>query len=350
MDIANIDANFAKNGLCKSGEWIDVLNEPFSIHGVYFDKEENRFVRLPYSVASTVNPGVSNLYKQTAGGRVRFKTTSSSISFKYTIEKTTTRKVAPSCARGFSVYENGIFRGIVYPIIGDFGDKDVIEYTDSVKLIEEGLKDIEIYFPLYSNVQNLSLAFSENSQIFKPEEYLNKTILYYGSSITQGGCASRPGNDYQAYIQRWTNTDYINLGFAGNAKGEKEMAEYIVTRKPDIVVMDYDYNAPSAEHLKDTHFAFYQILRKGLPNTPIIMMSRPNYSSLIKDDEARRKVVKASYNKAKKDGDSLVSFVDGRYLFGKDERESCTLDGTHPNDLGFYRMARKLYPTIKKYL
>ena len=69
-------------------------------------------------------------------------------------------------------------------------------------------------------------------------------VLYYGSSITQGGCASRPDNCYPAYISQWTNTDYINLGFSGNGKAEPAMVEYLASLPCRAFVCDYDHNAP----------------------------------------------------------------------------------------------------------
>jgi lysophospholipase L1-like esterase len=49
------------------------------------------------------------------------------------------------------------------------------------------------------------------------------------------------------------------------------------------------------------------------------------------------------------DGDQNVHFLDGARLLGQDWEE-CTVDGTHPNDLGFMRMAERLTPALKALL
>lgn len=175
-------------------------------------------------------------------------------------------------------------------------------------------------------------------------------ILYYGSSITQGACASRADNCYQAYIAKHTQVDYINLGFSGSAKAEKEMAEYLSNIPCSIFVCDYDYNAPTVEYLKGTHLELYKTFRKKQKDVPIILMSSPSMETFDWSLNDRLKVIKDTYEYARKNGDEHVYLINGREVYGDKDFSNCVVDGCHPNDLGFYRIAETLEKTIKTLL
>ena len=151
------------------------------------------------------------------------------------------------------------------------------------------------------------------------------------------------------------NVDYVNLGFAGKALGEQVMAEYISTVPHSVLVMDYDNNAPTLEHLEKTHYAFYKKYREKCKDTPIIFVTKPNWWRDFPETEWKyktlptTKIIKNTYRRALKEGDKNVYFIDGKSFFGKDIY-SCTVDSCHPNDLGFYLIAKKLTPLIKKIL
>lgn len=349
MKITDIDKNFIQPDADLDTNWIDAKSSCFKLHGVSYDEENGVYVRLPKSIAEKTNEGVLRLHTHTAGGRIRFKTDSNHLSVKslgYTM---------PMChmpitgSHGCSIYVNNVFFNKLSPTVDGAYQEDNITYTGKYPL-PKGTKNIDIYLPLYSCVKEFYIGLEDNCQILPADPYrFENPIVYYGSSITQGGCASRPGNDYEAYISRWENVDYINLGFSGNGKGEPIMAEYISTLNPKIIVMDYDHNAPTVEHLKNTHYNFYKILRNNLQTVPIIFVSRPNFLGLSTDIE-RREIIYNTFLKAQEEGDKNVSFIDGETLFGDEDRDSCTVDSAHPNDLGFYRMAKVIHKHIKKYL
>lgn len=348
MKITDIDKNFIQESVNNSDNWISALCKPFSIYGISYDNTEKCFIRMPLETVNKLNDRIKALNKYTAGGRIRFKTTSDFICLKYITTTDGWMTHMPlTGSHGFSVYENKRFCGKISPPVDSMKNGGDVSCEGKVWLLTNGVKDIEIYFPLYACVKELYLSFSDVAEVLPADKYEDRKILYYGSSITQGGCASRPGNDYQSYIERWTNTDFINLGFAGNAKGEQEIAEYIVDVKPEIVVMDYDHNATNAQYLNQTHYSFYNIVRKGLPNSIIVLMSKPDFLSTNIDDVNRRKIIKSTYKKAIKQGDKKIIFIDGSKLFGKDDTDSCTIDRIHPNDLGFYRIAKKVYSNLK---
>lgn len=326
-------------------KFYNALSEPFKIYGVYMD--DGKFRRFPEKVAESVSNGVWILHTRTAGGRVRFRTNSPYVAINVKmgeIGKMPHFTLAGSA--GFDVYRNdGGGEVYVHTLMPPFYMED--GYESLISFDDEVMRDVTINFPLYSEVKELYIGLDENAVIEAPTPYIDKKpMVYYGSSITQGACASRPGNCYQGYICRAFNCDYINLGFSGNAKAEDEIIEYIKSLDMSIFVCDYDHNAPSAEHLKNTHEKMFKAIREAHPDIPIIIMSAPiwNPSGAWKE---RRDIVEQTYKNARATGDENVYFIDGKALMSLCENNG-TVDNCHPTDLGFYSMAQVLGDLIEK--
>jgi hypothetical protein len=143
--------------------------------------------------------------------------------------------------------------------------------------------------------------------------------------------------------------NYVNLGFSGNGKGEPAMAEHIASLDMSVFVMDYDHNAPTPEHLQATHEPFYRIIREKHPTLPILMVTRPKLH-LNADDRRRWEIIHNTYETAVKAGDKNVYFVDGSAFFREFAGEGATVDNCHPNDLGFWAMARYMEPILRQAL
>ncbi len=357
MKLTEIDTNFnVINKIERNDiEWHEVTEKEFSIYGLYqdaiYNKDKPEFMRMPKEIADKVNDGVSALNKNTAGGRLRFITDSPYIAIRHCGTPTNFPHMPLTGTSSFDIYvsENGLpkFKGcFVSP--SDFCNNK-FEYESDKELGEKKERDITINFPLYSDVDSLQIGIVKDSVLKKSLEYGIKTpIVFYGSSITQGACATRAGNTYQGFLSRKFDFDYINLGFSGSAKGEQIMADYINTLDMSAFVFDYDHNAPDAEHLRKTHFKFYEKIRDKHPCLPIIFMSMPTFEDNSWADN-RRNVIEESFDKAKKNGDKNLYYINGNTLFGDDARDCCSVDGIHPNDLGFYRMAKALEPIFEKF-
>jgi hypothetical protein len=143
-------------------------------------------------------------------------------------------------------------------------------------------------------------------------------------------------------------TELINFGFSGCGRGELAVAQAISELELSAFVMDYDHNAPDPEHLKATHEAFFKEVRKHRPDLPIILVSKPDFDTNSWENMLRREIIQETYDNALNSGDQHVYFVDGETLFGDYERDACTVDGCHPNDLGFMRMADVITPVVKE--
>ncbi|MBE6811242.1 MAG: hypothetical protein E7521_09410 [Ruminococcaceae bacterium] len=345
-NISDIDSNFKVETNLNENDirFYDVKQPPFQICGLIY--ESGKFRRFPENVAQTVSEGVYGLHCNTAGGRVRFTTDSPYIAIHTKMPHIGKMPhFALTGSAGFDLYVFDQTERYKATFVPPFNIQD--GYESIVNFSSSEMREITINFPLYSEVSELYIGLKENATLCKAKPYeIEKPIVYYGSSITQGGCASRPGNSYESIISRSFNADYINLGFSGNAKGEIEIAEYIKQLDMSAFVYDYDHNAPSVEHLKDTHERMFRIIRNANPDLPIVLLSRPKYS-LTADDKQRFEVIKATYDNAKATGDENVYLIDGVTLmsFAKDDS---TVDNVHPNDLGFYSMAKAITDVLKK--
>lgn len=343
-DISKIDRNFeVKTSIEKEDiRFYNIEEAPFKIYGLL--RENGKYCRMPEKVAESVSPGVHALYANTAGGRVRFKTDSPYIAIHTNMENVGKMSHFPLTGSiGFDMYlEDKYYRTFTPPFDVDNG------YESIVELPATELFDITINFPLYSNVKDVFIGLSDSARVEEASPYEDRApIVYYGSSITQGGCASRPGRSYQSVVSRRVNRDYINLGFSGNAKAEDEIIEYIKKLDMSLFVYDYDHNAPTVEHLKNTHEKMFRAIRKEHPTLPVIMMSRPKFI-LTEEEEERLDIIKKTYNNAIIAGDKNVYLLDGRALCELCGNEG-TVDGCHPTDFGFASMAKAVGDVIQKY-
>lgn len=329
----------------------NALDEPFKLHGVYHDGVQYR--RMPQDVADATNEGVAELCKNTAGGRIRFITDSPYLVIKVKLPHNHKMSHMTLCgSAGFDVYscQDGVWK-VENSFIPPYNFEKDGGY-DSVIDFEGGSKErtLTVNFPLYNDVYELYVGYKEGSLLTTAPEYkINVPIVYYGSSITQGGCASRPGMSYQGIISRRYNADYINLGFSGSARGEEIMADYIAGLDMSVFVYDYDYNAPSVEHYAKTHEPFYKRIRAAHPDLPIIIMTRPRHRKLFRGVEYERvEIAKRTYENALARGEN-VYFIPGYELMDLAVDEG-TVDTAHPTDLGFFSMAQRLSVELEKIL
>lgn len=315
-------------------------SEPFRIYGLYDYKNESVYKRLPDEIGTTTNPGVKKLYLMTAGGRLRFSTNSKYVAIKVKMPYIGHKPHMPlTGTTGFDLYidtdaDSCFYNTYKPPIHSTDGYESVIEFSDCK------YRSITINFPSYNAVDELLIGLSKDAKVGEGRKYRNKSpVVFYGSSITQGACSSRPGLTYENIISRRLNLDYINLGFSGNGLAEENIVRYMSGLDMCMFVSDYDHNAPSVEYLEETHCRMYKIIREANPDIPYIMLSRPDFDRNYKDSIRRRNVIIDTYRYALKQGDENVYYIDGEGIFQGNDEDCCTVDTTHPNDLGFKKMA-----------
>ena len=345
MRIEDADRNFiVKAPDDAQTVFFDVAAPPFTVHGLM--RDANGYHRLPFDVAEATNEGVQWLNLHTAGGRVRFRTDADRIVLRAALRAISKMPhEALTGSAGFDLYAGDVYKGTFEPPF------DVeTGYSSELFLGAGGMREITVHFPLYSGVEKLELGFPAGSALAQADPYaVPLPVVYYGSSITQGGCASRPGNAYQNILSRLLTCDHVNLGFSGSARGEPCMAEYIAGLRMAAFVLDYDHNAPDPAHLEATHEAFFSVIRGRQPTLPVILLSRPQPRP-TEEERLRRDIVKRPWERAVNNGDRNVWFIDGTEMLNIFGGDSGTVDGCHPNDLGFYCMAKALEPVLNAVL
>lgn len=320
--------------------WFSIPDENFTLYGVRDDLR-----RIAPDVAKSISAGIGRQAPRSAGGRLRFRTNSKTIHIKAYFSEN--RGV------GFDLYR--LRDGEEYFVTG-FKMKNMpscLGWFEASRTVGDGetMQEYTLNLPYGGRVDELFVAIDKDAVVEPGAAYINeKPVIYYGSSIVHGFASGRPGMTYTAQISQKYNLNYINFGFAGNAKGEPAMAEYIAKMPMCAFVCDYDHNAPDAEHLQATHLPFYKIIRAAYPDIPYIMCTSPNYHTNPEEFQKREDVIRATYEYAKANGDDKVWFLQGKKFFNGENYHSCTLDGLHPNDVGNSRMAKHIGAAVAEAL
>jgi len=353
MRISDIDPNFRlSSGVPADMQFHSVWEPTFQIYGIA-ENEKGDFCRLPRDLLPRCSEGVRGLADNLAGACVRFSTDADSAAVLW--ELTTGENMAhfaPSGKSGMELFEENEqgtqHVATLIPVLED-GGLCRTKQSRFVKL-PGGMRSYVLYLPLYNGLKTLVMGLPPEAQLLEGRTpRVERPIVFYGSSVTQGACASKAGSCYTTLLARRLDAAQINLGFSGSARGEVEMAHYIASLNMSLFVYDYDHNAPTVEHLRATHEPFFRIIREAQPDLPVVMLSRSGGQPGAEKD-ARRAIIRSTYLNAVHAGDRHVWFVDGQLLFGEKDRDLCTVDVVHPTDIGFLRMADGLEPLLREIL
>ncbi|MBO5269844.1 MAG: hypothetical protein J6B77_03595, partial [Clostridia bacterium] len=312
MDLQNMKEKFEKIGELGKDDirFYSVHEQPFRVYGLFY--ADGKFRRLPESVARTAHETVLEHHAATAGGRVRFKTDSPYIAIAARLPYV--GKMAHFALTGSAGFDLYVKTEGVDHYVATLRPSFYI--TDSiVRAFDFGsreMREITVHFPLYSEISELYFGLQDGAAVAEAPPYAyEKPIVYYGHSITQGGCASRPGNAYPSILSRRLNVDHVNLGFSGGGRGEQTIVDYIADLDMLALVMDYDHNAPTAEHLLNTHERMFRAVREKHPTLPVLMMTSTTMPRFSDDRAKRREIIHSTYLHAKERGDENVYFWDG---------------------------------------
>jgi len=216
------------------------------------------------------------------------------------------------------------------------------------------MRNVTLNMPLYMGVERIHVGLAPDASILPPPPFaIDRPVVFYGTSITQGGCAARPGMAYTNILGRRLNVEAVNLGFSGSGKGEPEVARAIATiGAAACFVLDYAPNTNGPEHLAETFPTFVRILRENHPRVPILALSRVRFSHDVLEPAWERHrvgfedVLRKNVADLQKAGDRRISFHSMADALG-DDFDECTVDGVHPTDLGFLRIANDLEPVLR---
>ncbi len=287
----------------------------------------------------------------TAGIRIEFETDAEEMGVKVVYKEVESYPwFSLTGSSGIDVYEGEkeiCWLSTVYPKSGGDGQK----CEKMISLPGKESSHITMYLPTYASIAELYVGFPGGTMISSIENSdTEKPIVFYGSSITQGCSASRPGTTFPAIVSRYLGRDYINLGFSSSCKGEAGMADMIAEMNMSALVIEFDHNAKTAEELEAAYFDFYKIIREKNEDIPIVLLSRISggISCTLEETRERDKVISDVYEKALSLGDEQIYFIDGCTLSGFEERELLLADDRHPNDLGMKLIADALIEVLSE--
>ena len=216
----------------------------------------------------------------------------------------------------------------------------------------EKLREFKIFLPLYDGVENIEVGINSTSFIRKVKENTKKPIIFYGTSITQGGCASRPGMAHTNIISRKLDIDVVNFGFSGNGRMEQPIAELISETEPLFYVIECMPNMISAENISKTTIPLVNTIKKKNPDTPILFVDHFDFSFSVLDNQVKKHTdsmntaLKTEFKKMVDNGYENIFHLESENALGSDYEG--TVDGVHFTDLGFIRYADFLIERFKE--
>jgi lysophospholipase L1-like esterase len=334
--------------------WIPVGTQNVEVNGLpWFSENGGELFRLPVRLKDTYRKPVWELAQSPSGGRIRFRTNSTALAIRLEYPEPPGMKNMHAFGQtGVDLYADGVYRGTA---IDDSEGKPGKTYEHTYyKDQPRAEREVTLYLPLYIGVKVLGIGVDEDAGIERAKPFaIAKPLVFYGTSITQGGCASRSGMSYQAILGRMLNADFVNLGFSGNGLGEPELARAVADIEASVYVLDFAQNNPTVESLAQAYAPFIETIRSKHPETPILVIT-PIYAaheSWARDArlEGMRELIRRVAAEKIAAGDRHLEIVEGTDLLGP-ARGDGLVDGTHPNDLGFQWMAEGLAARIGKVL
>lgn len=333
-------------------DWHDARQ--LSLEGKGWTDTKAFYDRLPARAENRVSASVWNLSADSAGMAVRFASDTPTIAVRWTLRKSALA-MPHMPATGVSGLDLYVKAKGSWHWLGNGRPTKTSEEQVLVRGLRPGTREYLVYLPLYNGVEDLSIGVPKGATM-SPASARPKgmsPIVFYGTSIAQGGCAARPGMAYPAILGRRLDRPTINLGFSGSAKCEPELAEFLGELDPAAYVLDPLPNM-TADLVAERFERFVRILRTAHPDTPIVLVENIEYANSQSVEASRQRVVATNakvreiYERLVKSGQRRLFLVPAAKLLGTDGE--ATVDGTHPTDLGFLRMADAIEPILRRAL
>lgn len=311
------------------------------------------FCRLPDSLESKVRGELWELARNNAGVAVRFSTDATRITVRWTVWMNRwMNHMTATGIRGLDLY---CLDGGQWKFINSARPtRSASNESTLVSGLQAATREYMLYLPLYDGVDSLQIGVNSGAQVSQPAVDSPKTgkpVVWYGTSIVQGGCASRPGMAATSIVSRKLNREVINLGFSGNGRLDPEVAEVMAAVDAGLYIIDALPNL-TADQLSQRLERFYGILRESRPDTPILLVENPPFPSVGYDASTREEIEREDsilrdfYLKFRQQGDSNVHFMSTQGMLGDDAEG--TVDCNHFTDLGFMRCASLMVPAISR--
>ena len=344
--IEELDPNFSSQApkIEEGLQWIAANDGRFTVNGLAWFKENGgEFIRLPKRVKGVVRGPVWELSLMPSGGRVRFQTDSGNLKLRIQHSRGEVAMLH-MCAVGVSGID--LYEGPPHKMVYWGSNKNIqpkVPYVSSyLANLPRKTREFSLYLPTYNDLVLLEIGLDPGAVIEPPSRFrLAAPVVFYGTSITQGGCSSRGANGYVPVVGRMLGVDVINLGFSGNGQSDPEIAPLLAEIEASCYVNDCIANM-SLDQMKERYAAFNETIRSKRPTTPILLMTSSrrageNYIPSPQEEE-KNAIVRTTFNQFRKRGDKNVHLLDCRKIIGFDP-DHPSVDGAHLTDLGFKRLA-----------
>lgn len=319
------------------------------LEGRGWSNVESYYDRLPKTANGLVRPPVWNLGHNSSGMLYRFKINSKTLSVRWKLNSKILAlpHMSATGVSGVDVYgkKDGkwqYIRSIIRPRGIDNKANMHIGYYNKFKLYH--YNEFMLYLPLYNGIEKIEIGLDKGAKL-KTLDKKRKQVVFYGTSITQGGCTSRPGMAFTAITGRKLGVEIINLGFSGNGKMEPEVSDLLCELNSDCFVLDCLWNM-TPDMAKTRYEPFVRKLAAKHPKTPILIVEDCHVKDISPTPKGR--VAYDVYKRLKAEGVGNLYYLSNKGMLGDDFE--ATVDGTHPNDLGMMRMANVFAPAIAKIL
>lgn len=313
---------------------------------------ESPYDRLPAHLKDSIRKELWDLGKNSSGVAVRFRTDSKRITARWEVlNNTWMNHMTPVGIKGLDLYalegNRWIFVGSARP-----GHGKAVFTSRFIDNMDGRMREYMLYMPLYDCATKVEIGIYSRSKISGPSPnvyFPGKPVIVYGTSITQGGCANRPGMSYTSILSRKMNREFINLGFSGNGRLDYEIARLMAEKDASCFILDNMANCTTP--MLDRLEGFIKILREKHPETPILLLGNAHYTftrfNTVSAGEVAEKDDRLTeiYTRLRRTDKNLYC-MPAHDLIGDDDE--ATVDGTHFTDLGFVRMSEALYPLLDK--
>ena len=312
--------------------------------------KENRYDRLPISYKEIVRQPVWDLSKSSAGLSIRFITNSTKLKVNWEVLNNFQMDHMPDTGiKGVDLYFK---QGDDWQYINTGRPQGLKNKYTLIENMNSQIKEFKVFLPLYDGIKNIEIGIDSSSFIKKSEKNFKKPIIFYGTSITQGGCASRPGMVHTNIISRKLDVEVINFGFSGNGRMEKPIAELISSVEPLFYLIECMPNMISPQNISERTIPLVDTIRDKNPNTPIIFVDLFKSSISILNEKTKidnkemDDALRAQFNKMINLGYKNIYYLETPKITDTDNEG--TVDGVHFTDLGFKRYADFLLKEFTK--
>ncbi len=352
-DVAKLDPAMGVNKAAAADlVWHDVTT--WGVEGrILPDQERLRwFDRLPAAAQKTVTPAVWSLSRDSAGMMVRFKTDAEAIHVHYKLSKATLGlpHMPATGVSGVDLYARDSDGRWKWVMVTKPATQEI--KAEIIKGLAPGYREYAAYLPLYNGVESLRIGVAKGSR-FEGLAPRAKPVVFYGTSITHGACASRPGMVHTGILGRRLDLPVVNLGFSGNGRMDKAVGDFLVQVDAAAYVIDCLPNMQPAD-VSAKCVPLVKQLRAAKPETPIVLVEDRRFTNnwitpaKYAFHTANHAALKAAYDTLVQEGVRNLHYIPGDSLYG-DDTEGAT-DASHASDLGFMRQADIFEPVLRQVL